>query len=643
MSVEINNIQTLLCSFGNVEIKNLPTNLDIFNGIILKEPVSKIEEIIYNSLINEKYSINLLYLNNISLSLTSNKNNIDILIEYIYKGFLKATQYIYLSISKKIENNNFDNLSFFDSYFTYIKNYNKNCKKIISYMNIFNYLKNNDNYYIFNDLATYAFYINVVEQSYLINEKYLLNSLVETDSITKLSIYDILIKKFESNLEHLYNIYRFQHIFVCLIQKNKSFDSKFVINNDICFYFYNKKILSIQNCKLICEVIHNKIIEYSNINKSFDVSKDEKENKLKYICDIIKLCSLMSDKIYFNKQYLEYLEQRLFNHKTISIEMSLVDYIPKSVNMINDFKISIYLKDLFEKKIQLSIQNEKYSDLDKSSVDIYSSFFKILNKYTWQHSNCISDLLEVNRLNEPLQISLLLDTFTAYYERCFTSIHKKRKLLYNYNTSTTVLEISLDKVYDIKMTLLQATVYIYLNDNGKSSIEKISKSLNIEYLKLKYVINSLIKTKLILCSIEDDCHILYLNKNWKYKDTKLSIVNSVNEIKKYLINKEKEKKQTESELLNVKLTSEIINNLKIPLSIDELKTKLDDEYDIKNIHKCIENLLKSDTIKYLEIDVGLNISYKYTLNNIMDELDSSDNSINSSDEDEKKDTVDVNS
>ena len=366
----------------------------------------------------------------------------------------------------------------------------------------------------------------------------------------------------------------------------------------------------------------------------------KKENKLKYICDIIKLGSVMSNKIYFNKQYLEYLEHRLFNYKTLSIEMSLINYIPKTINMINDFQISIYLKNLFEKKIQLSIQNDKYKELDKSSVDIYSSFFKVLNKYTWKNSNCISDILNINRLNEPLQISLLLDTFTAYYERCFTSIHKYRKLSYNYNTSTTVLEITLDKVYDIKMTLLQATVYIYLNDNGKSSIEKISQSLNIEYLKLKYVINSLLKTKLIQCMIEGESHILYLNENWKYKDTQLSIVNSVNEIKKYLTNKEKAKEKSETELLHIKLTSDIIYNLKNPLTLDELKTKLNTTYDINSIYKCIEELLNSDTIKYIEIDNGVNVTYKYILNNILDELDSSDDSNDSSSDEEQIDSSD---
>jgi hypothetical protein len=49
-------------------------------------------------------------------------------------------------------------------------------------------------------------------------------------------------------------------------------------------------------------------------------------------------------------------------------------------------------------------------------------------------------------------------------------------------------------------------------------------------------------------------------------------------------------------------------------------------------------LLNSDTIKYIEIDNGVNTTYKYILNNILDELYSSDDSNDSSCEEQQLDS-----
>jgi hypothetical protein len=308
--------------------------------------------------------------------------------------------------------------------------------------------------------------------------------------------------------------------------------------------------------------------------------------------------------------------------------------------MINDIKSSEFLKSLFDSKIKLNLGSDKYLNFDKTSVDIYSSYFKVLREFAWQdHPHYKSE--NIGRFNEPLQIGIFLDSFTLYYKKCFLTPHKHRELRFDYDHSTVIIEATFgDVVYDITMTLLQSMVFILLNDKGCMTIQEISYSLDVPLSNLTFIFNSLMTSKLVTkTKTSTNCDInaiMKINENWSYKDKTLSIVMLIDRIKEFFNKETKEKELKINEHNSTETFNQIktiLQNSSDELTIDAIKIELGKDYEEVDVLKYLDSLLASDVVTtqiYGEI-----VKYKLSVH-----FDSDFDSESESEESESEETED---
>jgi DNA-binding MarR family transcriptional regulator len=599
----MSNISSILNLFkpddNVVKLKNIiPQSL--FTDIIIKQnDSSTLQELFLQYFTDRSLNINPLQFYHLLLPYLVSNEKILSFLDIIYKAFDHSTKIFSEQLQKSIICNSFN----VDIIYDYCNTLEKFITEFNNKYKLNKYLTDGDK--VFRTLYKYNIYVNVINKKYQHGDKeydlykIIINTL-DSSEINELCKFIDLYNSFNniSKLEH------FEQVNLKELLK----ESKLLTDSIIHEY------VGILNDKLKELSKYNKENTEEIINK-----KKETYNLVKNIMSIIKYSGNKD----FILEFKNKLRDRLLESKNVFYELNTVkkldfndfssDYI-QMVYMVNDIKSSLYMKSLF-KKINIKFSSDKYKNTKISYNSLNNMYCKTLREFSWKDkSNFESD--NIGRFNEPNELSILLDTYEMFYKKFET--HKYRKLKYNYDRSNVTLDVKFgcDR-YSIHMTLLQAMVFMLLNENGKMTVQYISDSLKIPIKRLTYVYNSLIATKLINKEVlDEDCKNIQLsvNTSWSYAESYASIAPLVDRVKKIFEEKEKEK-----EKINMtNIASFIINKLKInkPLNVDELIEH--SNYTKDNILNCLNLLIDSNTISTVIHDNNI----MYRLNKIDSDLES---------------------
>jgi hypothetical protein len=211
--------------------------------------------------------------------------------------------------------------------------------------------------------------------------------------------------------------------------------------------------------------------------------------------------------------------------------------------------------------------SDKYKSIDVSKFDREKVNMKVCRSYDWEYENH-----EFDSYNLPVDLSIYLDIFNAYYKDRFN----ERQLGWLYEECYGVLEFATDKVYNVKMNLLQLAVFYSLNESSKSATD-LSNLLKINLQKLGLVLNSLLLSKIIHRGqgSSDNPNIKFsVNEQFTYsQDYNFSIVGIYEKVKKL-----SEGKDNSSED-NTNLPSETVLRAKIIANVISEKSTNKDKFE----------------------------------------------------------------
>ena len=192
--------------------------------------------------------------------------------------------------------------------------------------------------------------------------------------------------------------------------------------------------------------------------------------------------------------YKNFLIQRLnrynFNSKYIDIEINIIEAICHKLNTTNVYKLNIVKKDLIASKIYSTEFNTIYNRHSKLII-ITNGIWNIKPK-TYNFSNTY--------------FNICLNNFTLDFSTFYNCKYQNKKLDWNYDTSSCVLNYNInpDKSIDIDCPLKYANILCEFNDNAsyspnnKGIIKYCNELVNYGILNLhnrEYVLNTEIKQK----------------------------------------------------------------------------------------------------------------------------------------------------
>jgi hypothetical protein len=543
-------------------------NINNYNNMFKIEP----EEI--KSILNEKirnYIINKLE--------KITKNDCDA--NYYIENINKITKNKFKDIIKEIE----------IDYILMMIDYNNSCKNYKYYQN---------EYYIY-------FYERICNLEFTINnEKYKLYTIFDKlwDKINFKNIIEF------SNLLNKFNYFgkdvsNFKNVIINKFDDDENITKliNYIINNFVLDEenednFENEDIKF--NFRFIIDNLKSN--GYILFEKYNILLKKRYSDKIS-ITDIKKDIKIVKYFIYIVRNKDSNSVNKTVNDILIRMRDYLIDIEDSYVN--NDSYKNLKNVDL-TKKINFQIQYNNL-DLQKLQRNIYQ--FKIL-KYNNVEEELVSDF-KLSKELEPY--------FNNYYEY-YNLKYEDREIEYDLINTTIIIQLKLNKTYQIHMALIQYLVLdvIYKKDANISLLD-ISKEINISLTnqKLENAINSLLKIKLIKKLSNSNEIILSMNKDFEMDNNKISINSLI--IKEKSLNKEKEFLHDRQTIVycniidyikkNTILYEDTVINIiqyKIPFNItpNMISDALEQAVSNKHISKLeIENNKSSETqtiYKYIE-------------------------------------------
>ena len=480
---------------------------------------------ICNSYIEKKnYVENKVLLNKIQVDIIS--KGYDYTTNLLIKVFTRQYENLYNQIQDMITKDEFTSKKFIDMYHK-LNNKLNGLKYLLSTID-YSY-KNKDG-----KKTEYSF-INLVKNysSYnkLINVTYKKNS---NDLFLDMFLYELFIEEIESNfntelLLNIFRIYDFYNKFSYSVKNPKSKNGVEYFNTEL-----NKKMqlsddTTSKFLSRMLEIINKKIIDLSN-NTNIDSSMIEKD--IKYVRKLIDITPQLCDKSIFINLYKKGLTSRLKQGIKPEIENEFmkslnpqddIDIYIKMKNQINDFKLNSQHNKYF-RNLVVGTKTPKYQNINIQEFlnERNKMNFKVCRSYDWDYSQFPS----IN-YNLPLEMSIYFDIFNAYYKDRFN----ERALGWDYDDSTGIIEFSTDKEYNVKMNILQITVFMELNKNHSTPVE-LSTKLNIPLNKLGAILNSLIVSKFIVKTHISQEIKFSINENFTNPETNISIIGVYDKIRK---------------------------------------------------------------------------------------------------------------
>ena len=576
------------------------------------------------------YKVNKILFNKIQLNIIS--KGYDYTTNLLIKFFEKKYKEFYNNILESMSKKTFTVEYFCKEYYKINKKLS-NLKYLLS--NIDYSYKNKDGkkseYSFINLVKNYVSYNIVINSKYSVEEK-------------EYYLYELFIKEIEENFNtetvlQIFKIFDFYNKFSYAVKNKKNKNGQEYFNTDL-----NKKITLSEDTTnrfltRVIEIINKKIME---LTKNSNVSVEQNERDIKYIRNLITVSPELCNKNIFMVLYKKALTVRLKQNSNPDIESEFlksldpqndIDSYIKMKNQINDVRLNKQHNMIYRK---ISVDNgssEKYKHFDISQFDREKVNIHVCRSYDWEYEN-----VDTENYKLPLDLSIYLDIFNAYYKDRFN----ERQLSWLYDDSHGVVEFLTDKLYNVKMNLLQLSVFYSINETAKSALE-LSNELKINLQKLGIVLNSLLLSKLIHRSqgSSDNPNIKFsVNEEFKYNENNFSIVGIYEKVKKLSENKEsvEDTSNLPSEtVLRAKILANVISEKSV--NKDKLIDSINNYFKINIPSKYLDKVIKDLTESNDRIKLNSN-----TLIFVSDENDKDDdNKIDDIDDlDEEVDTVESN-
>ena len=526
------NSETFL-NFKSWDTFKKVNHVNIYDGFIINKCTEHLEQQFFDicmGKINNK-----LYIDKIQTLIIA--KGYDYTTYLIIKLFENYYDEFYNSIQELIYKNNFNIKTFMQMQLA-LNNKLKKLQYLLFNIDFSYKINKNEKtkYSIINLIKNYVSYCKIINRTFII----------EPD--IKKYIYELFKEELEKdfNIETVISAYNISNFY-----------TKFAYSADQNIAYFdpdlNKKIKPSDDILLIyltnfINTINNEIIK---LNTSVNYDSEFLEKTLKYIRILIQTAAefCAPDGSAFMKAYQKSFIQRIKNInidieqeflKSIDPQLDIETYI-KIKNQINDVKLNLEYNAEY-KTMDIEFKSEKYININIKDYDYdrNKTNFQIYRSYDWNY--CFN---YKKQYKFPIELALYLDVFNAYYKSNHSEDLTK---IYEYNYDECIGEIqicnNLDKIYNIKMNILQLSVYYSLNKLINTP-KNIAHELEMDLPTLGLIINSLLVSNLIYRKYESNPDQekdqepelkFYINLEFTHAENKLSAISNYNRLKLLLNN-----------------------------------------------------------------------------------------------------------
>lgn len=553
----------------------------------------KIYEICNNYIKNKSYRENKILLNRLQIEVIS--KGYDYTTNLLIRVFTNHYVNFYTEIQNKIDNNDFNINNFLESY----KTLNKKLHGIKFLLSAIDYSYKNEK----GKMSEYSF-VNLVKNYVSYNT--IINSTF-TKNNNKVYLYELFTEEIENNFNtdniiEIFKLYDFYNKFSFSVKNKKNKNGEEYFNSNLSEKIKLSDDTTNRFLSRIIEIINKKIIDLSN-NKNLNSTDLEKE-----ICSIRYLINIspeVCNKSIFMVLYKKALTERLKTGNNYEIENEFIkslnpqddiDTYIKMKNQINDIKLNTQ-HNTYYTNLKVKGNSEKYKNYDMEKCDRKMTNMKVCRSYDWEYNDFNYHLYDL-----PIDLSIYFDIFNAYYKDRFN----ERQLGWDYEICHGIIEFETDKVYNIKMNILQMALFYSLNESSKSA-EDLSKELKMNTQLVGIILNTLLLSKLIYreenSSATDPTVKFYVNVKFSNADQNISIVSIYDKLKKLMLSQSSSKENTVSQqnlpsetVIRAKIVAKIFTEKSISKNklIDEINNQFGVTIPSKYYDKIITDILENN-------------------------------------------------
>lgn len=301
------------------------------------------------------------------------------------------------------------------------------------------------------------------------------------------------------------------------------------------------------------------------------------------------------------------IDKQILNYFISVISKKPSDNVNKQVNQML-FTISSVIRDYMEslestegfRQVQIRKASKKYIDFDLDNFQRDNAFY-ITHGYSFD-ANTQAQYVD---FESNADLGPYIDIYKVFYE----SKYPDRKISFNPFRSTLVVRMSfLDIEYLVHLALIQ---YIVLDCIMKAdhylTIEELSNVTKFQKIDIVMTVNSLVKSKLIKRSADDDIEnvVFCPNNEFSNDNTKISISSHVFNLHVDSNANTKVKKSQDKFMFSREqiLTSNIYDYVKknktfyLDTMMVDLQYKVPFNYTIKTVENILEKMLKEEHIE----------------------------------------------
>lgn len=523
------NIEYFL-PFGKLVETKVPSKA-LFKGLVRKDNLEIHFNNLCNNLLEEKYEcVNQIdFDNTISLILS---NDPSIVQKVILSVIDNHTKNFFDCVQKKLNLKEYSNEWFITEYNKYVKRASV-FKKTFRSMNDYVKLENNKN--MLNILLNYLFYYNVINKKYDVSTE---------GQNRKLYIYEIMTKFNDiANIEEFFTLYKFYNYFLGFSFSLKEIRNLY-FNTDLDNIFFNSPHSKSNQ-------FHSFVIAKidSDIKNLLNITDDttEIEKAAKKIQDHIKMCLKFSDKTHFIVTYASSFYKRLQEKTTdFLIEKELLtSFKPKDelelyIKMmfcIEDMMISEFITQSLKNMKDITFSSDKWKTFDKSKVNNDMCDYTLIRNYAWEGSK-YGKTNKYGQINLPLELDYFFTILKALLcdpNSSFSNDFVNRTIYLDDDNSNVTLDATFHNItYSLNMTLLQATVFIAINEHDGITAQSLEGVVGTSLKNLSIILNSLIKAKLIVREKveKNNTNMSFnINENFVSTETRICLVTILEDLK----------------------------------------------------------------------------------------------------------------
>ena len=383
-------------------------------------------------------------------------------------------------------------------------------------------------------MANYAFYKNVVDQTY----KY------KGNDCQLHTILGSLINEKNMSVDKILPLFQmFKYYEKLSFVAGKRRDELFNIKNQQEFLVGLGS--NVNFVKSLVNYINNAFNQLSLCTNA-----DDKSKKLKGLKDVIRMGTQFHEREMFILYYKKSLAARLLENSNVDTDAekeALVLFKENKSDNRNVQKMYDMVKDIDEFRLNKKYIVKLEVKVTQATQDKYGAAGLDITKFDKQKANIIPlafgvwDLSLVDNNGHyvvPLELQYYLDIFNAYY----TKRYQHRKLTYDFNNGTANISIVLGGVkYMIEMTTPQLFLMYQFNHTPEINAKDLAKNVGMTLKQLTPVLNSLIKCGLIdrQAGERTDPNLkFFVNTKFKSNQKEFSIVSFMNQNKTEEVDKE---------------------------------------------------------------------------------------------------------